>query len=79
MGRSEASLDLGGPIESLTATLVNQPASEKCSMRWENRGALFALVAGSGTVLGVLVGGLFRVLAFVSSVVVFGMLALVFY
>lgn len=48
-------------------------------MRWENRGALFALVAGSGTVLGVLVGGLFRVLAFVSSVVVFGMLALVFY
>jgi uncharacterized membrane protein len=40
---------------------------------------LFALVAGSGTLLGVLVGGLFGVFAFVSSVVVFGALALVFY
>lgn len=42
-------------------------------------GALFAVVAGSGTLLGVLVGGLFGVLTFASSLVMFGLLALVLY
>lgn len=76
------------PVQTSVARPLNRPIPAYQPVQRPNGqgrivaphpGSLFALVAGSGTLLGVLVGGLFGVFAFVSSVVVFGALALVFY